>query len=51
MKAVAVSWSNGDSPEKAIETFTVASTTEAILRVRVAEEGDLVEQFLSQYEK
>jgi hypothetical protein len=51
MKTVAVSWSNGYSPEKAIETFSVAATTEAILRVRVAEEKVLVEQFLSQYEK
>jgi hypothetical protein len=51
MRAIAVTWSNGDSPEKAIETFSVASTTEAILRVRVSEEKALVEQFLSQYEK
>ena len=51
MRAIAVSWSNGYSPEKAIETFSVASTTEAILRVRVTEKKDLVEQFLSQYQK
>lgn len=51
MKAVAVSWSNGDSPEKVIETFSVAATTEAILMVRVSEEKDLVEHFLSQYQK
>ncbi len=49
MKIVAVEWAPGESPETMMETYSVAATIEAILLARVADKGEVVEEFLARF--